>query len=443
MPLQDLTPQLRTRLNRMERAVGWFIILATVLLILGFGYYVYNTAESRGWFKVKAPYFTYAQNGKGILVGDPIKLMGFPAGRITQIQPMPPKWGENSSNNVYIEFEVLEPNFGYLWTEGSVAQFTESGFLGKRELDLTKGTGGYATYIQYLFEEKLTVGQAEALPHLEKWRLGEEIYAGTNLVIKAWQPLSTNLLEKIASLGRGSDIRAIDTDPASKKNSLTAVWNEENHYYERFVKTNSYGLPRDEPPPLTDRLQAMVAQVQAALPNVLQLTNQLSTVLSNSTRLTSNLNAVAESARPVFTNLLVITTNLREPEGSLGEWLIPTNLHQQLETTLQTADGSLTNVNTNLVALASNLNLTLANLAGITSNLNNQVQVNSNILSRISDAVVHSDQFVQGLKRFWLFRRLFRGKTTNAPPARVDKSPPSPKAATEREKPLASSETAR
>ena len=32
MGLQDLTPQLRTRLSRMERAVGWFVVLATALL---------------------------------------------------------------------------------------------------------------------------------------------------------------------------------------------------------------------------------------------------------------------------------------------------------------------------------------------------------------------------------------------------------------------------
>ena len=69
MPLQDLTPQLRTRLNRMERAVGWFIILATVLLLFGFGYYIYNTAERRGWFKIKAPYFTYAESGAWVQRG--------------------------------------------------------------------------------------------------------------------------------------------------------------------------------------------------------------------------------------------------------------------------------------------------------------------------------------------------------------------------------------
>ena len=33
MALQDLTPQLRTRLSRMERTVGWFVFLATALLL--------------------------------------------------------------------------------------------------------------------------------------------------------------------------------------------------------------------------------------------------------------------------------------------------------------------------------------------------------------------------------------------------------------------------
>ena len=40
MALQDLTPQLRTRLSRMERAVGWFVALAMALLVFGFVYYV-------------------------------------------------------------------------------------------------------------------------------------------------------------------------------------------------------------------------------------------------------------------------------------------------------------------------------------------------------------------------------------------------------------------
>jgi len=48
-----LTPQLRTRLSRVERAVGWFVFIATALLLFGFGYYIYHTAERKGWFKIR------------------------------------------------------------------------------------------------------------------------------------------------------------------------------------------------------------------------------------------------------------------------------------------------------------------------------------------------------------------------------------------------------
>jgi hypothetical protein len=53
----------------------------------------------------------------------------------------------------------------------------------------------------------------------------------------------------------------------------------------------------------------------------------------------------------------------------------------------------------------------------MTSNLNSQVQANTNLLSAISDTVVHADQFVQGLKHHWLLRSAFKTKATNAPPA--------------------------
>ena len=405
----------------MERAVGWFIMLATLLLLFGFGYYIYNTAESRGWFKIKASYFIYAENGNGLAVGNTVKLMGFDAGRITRITEMPPTWGQSTSNNVYIEFEVLEPNFGYIWTEGSRVQVKQAGFLSARELDVNKGLNGYATYLTQPFRDDLTVAQAQALPNLDKWRLGQEIWTGTNLELHAWVPLNATNLDKITALLGTKPFRVIDSGTKGKR--LTGVWNEHERYYERFSKTNLYGLERFEEPALTDRLQALVTQVQVALPGVLQLTNQLALVLSNATRLTSNLDVIVENARPVVTNLSLITAQLTNPAGSLGEWLIPTNLNQKLNTTLATADGAITNLNTNLVTL----NLTLANLANITSNLNHQVQANTNILSNISSVVVHSDEFIQGLKRFWLFRHLFAAHKTKTPPARQAAPVTSPK----------------
>jgi len=292
-------------------------------------------------------------------------------------------------------------------------------------LNLTPGTNGYATYLTLPFVENLALADAAALPHFDKWRIGEEIYNGANLEIRAWKPLSTNLLQTLAGLGV-TNIRAIDS--SAQKRSITAVWNDEKHHYETFSKTNAYGLPPSETPAVTERLQGLVSQVETALPHILDLTNQISAVLSNSARLTSNLDVIAENARPVVTNLSVITANIRDPHGSLGEWLIPTNTHQQLDTTLLSANIAITNVDTNLVAIAEGITRSLDNLADITSNLNHQVQVNSNILSQVSGLVVNSDQFVQGLKRFWLFRHLFKPKNTNAPP--VAPAPPlqSPKA---------------
>ena len=131
MPLQDLTPQLRTRLSRVERAVGWFISLATLLLLAGFIYYVYHTAESKGWFLTKVDYCTGANDAAGLKVGDPIRLMGRRVGEIMKIQPNGPK----EFYNVTIFFRVEEPNFGYLWSDSEV-KIASSDFLGNRHLEL-------------------------------------------------------------------------------------------------------------------------------------------------------------------------------------------------------------------------------------------------------------------------------------------------------------------
>ena len=118
-----------------------------------------------------------------------------------------------------------------------------------------------------------------------------------------------------------------------------------------------------------------------------------------------------------------LTGHLDHP-GALGDLLLPTNINRQLETTLSNASSTLgsanttlTTANTNLAALVSNLNRSLDSLALITSNLNNQVEANTNLVGALSDTIVHADQFIQGLKRHWLFRSAFKTKPTNAPPA--------------------------
>ncbi len=419
MALQDLTPQLRTRLSRMERAVGWFVVLAMVLLGFGFVYYVYSTAERKGWFVTKAPYFTFVQSATGLKVGDPVRLMGFDAGQITEITPMP---ADQFTFNVFIEFELKSPNDGYIWTTGSVAKVTAADLLGKRVLEVTKGTGGYPTYVFWPLQF-ISANQIQTLPDLSHWVLGEEIYGpyGTNLLARPLQPLSS-----LGGVLSSNDSSVVVLDQRTKHSTITGIWNDKEARYEPFTNhVSRYWLLSEESPAVTEQLQRMVGQVEQALPNFLSLTNQLTTVLSNSAQLTSNLNVVALSARPLVSNLTAATAHLNQP-GALGEWLLPTNINHRLEGTLLSASNSLTSIDTNLTAVLQNLNRSLDNLAGITSNLNRQVEANTNILGSLSDAVTHADQFIQGLKRFWLFRHLFKTETpapAPRPPPQILRSP--------------------
>jgi ABC-type transporter Mla subunit MlaD len=374
MALQDLTPQLRTRLSRMERAVGWFVMLATALLVFGFGFYIYKTAELKGWFKRRFHYQTGINNAAGLKVGDPVMLMGQSAGRITGIVPNKPE--EYYGLTVY--FEIFEPNYGYVWDDSKVV--VSSDLLGHRSLEITKGVNGIPTI--------------------------EEDTSKTPKVPVAM------LRHKAAREARSKIAAGLNTsDPNAVKDELLKMAQADTNTF--YTNLNDiYWIMPNEAPALSDRLQKVVDQVEAALPNFLALTNQLTATLSNATVLASNLNTVALGAQPTVSNLTVLTSKLDHP-GALGDWLIPTNVNQKLDSVMGNADVAVANLNTNL----ANLNLSLINLSDMTSNLNHQVQVNSNILSNVSQTVTNADDFLQGLKHHWLLRSAFKKEFTNAPAA--------------------------
>lgn len=324
MAIQDLTPQLRTRLRRVEKIVGFFVIFAALVLVVGFAYYLYHAALRKGWLIPKCPYFTFVQSAEGLKIGDSIVLMGFEVGNITTITAQSP-----AEHRVFVGMEVRQPYYGYIWSDSKV-RIAAVGLLGGRNLEITAGEAGMPTV-------KEVGGKITELWIHDHWVPIEKVHKGVRL------------------------------DP-------------------------------DEQPSLSDRAQKLVNTVELALPNILGLTNQLYTVLTNTAQLTA-------SANQTMTNLSVITANLRDPHGSLGEWLIPADLH--------------TNIDTNLVAIAGSLNTTILNLAAITSNLNAQVESNDKILAQISRLVVNTDNLVQGLKRHWLLRGVFQkmNSQTNAPAA--------------------------
>ncbi|HTV63330.1 MAG TPA: MlaD family protein [Verrucomicrobiae bacterium] len=411
MALQDLTPQLRTRLSRTESAVGWFVFLATALLLFGFGYYIYNTAEQKGWFKIKAPFHTFLQSSAGLNVGDPVYMMGFQVGQITSVSPMPPL----NKQNVEVNFEIVDPYFRYLWTGGSYLKVNSADFLGKRQLEVTRGTNGYALVVTQPVSVE-TIDELKQLVAEEpgQWQLAQEVFgAKSNLVFGAYTMLDESNLEVLEEMNLPSN-SVYAYNNTVNRDRIVASWDGRYHHYKIFRPGDDTAwIHAVETPPLSDQLQAMVTQVQTALPNVLALTNKIAAVLDNTADATSNLNATLVATRPTLTNLTVITSELREPGGPLL-WALGTNGNLQLQ-------GSLTNANSLLASTDTNLTALLVNLSGITSNLNAQVQANSNMLSGISKTVVDADDFVQGLKRFWLFRSMFKKenaapKETNSPP---------------------------
>lgn len=300
-----------------ERVVGVFVVLALLLLLAGFAYYLYHTAERKGWRVPRCPYHTFVQSADGLEVGDPVRMMGFDIGELTVIEAQPPL----SYDHVFIGIEIKRPYYGYIWTDSKI-KVASSGFLGKRQLEVIKGETGGAT----VFEKG-------------------------------------NRISKVL----------IDGKPVA-------------------LADNPKGplLPPEESPSVTERAEKLLSQVEAALPNILTLTNRLNDVLDNSAALTSNANLLVSDVRPAVSNVTA-----------------------RLDTTLLAAD-------TNLVILAGNLNDTLLNLASITSNLNSQVQSNDQILASISRLVIDTDILVQGLKKHWLLSGIFQKMSaTNAPPSKT------------------------
>ncbi|MEP6662434.1 MAG: MlaD family protein [Verrucomicrobiota bacterium] len=400
MGLQDLTPQLRTRLNRVERAVGFFVTMATLLLLAGFGYYIYHTAQRKGWFKTRVQYSTGLNNAAGLKEGDPVKLMGFTVGSLNKIEANDPG---REDYGVTVFFTILEPYYGYIWLDSKV-RVAPADFLGNRNLEIIKGHDGAATVGGKTKSDMVVLDQ-------------DAVKTARQEIKKSWSSVTNRIqLENPSFTAHAVEMDAeIESEAVLKK----LIEEKPKDFYTPLATAKPYWIEPLESPALTERLETVVSTLENALPNILNLTNQLVSVLDNTAQATKKLDVILDSAQPLVTNFVVISDHLREPKGSLGDWLLPTNLNTQLNQTLSSADATLISVQTNLTAVVTNLTATLENLANVTSNLNAQVQTNPNILSNVSKAVTDSDEFVQGLKRHWLLRSAFKKKKeekTQPPP---------------------------
>jgi hypothetical protein len=315
-----------------------------------------------------------------------------------------------------VEFEVRDNYFRYIWAQGSYVKVNSADFLGKRQLEITRGTNGPAISVTQ-------PGFIKTIPELEqiittetnRWQLYQDVFdENSNIVFGAYTMLTQSNLERMAQLNLESN-SVCAYDNKINASHVVASWHRRTHRYENFTSgSEDVWLRAMETPPISDQLQAMVSQVQSALPGILSLTNKISAVLDNAANATSNLNSTIVAAQPMITNFALISGQLREP-GGLGVWALGPNGNGQIQAALTNVNSLLVNTDTNLSSLMAGIGPTLDNLAGITSNLNAQVQANSNILWGISKTVTDADDLMQGLKRHWFLRSAFKAKATNAP----------------------------
>ena len=114
-------------------------------------------------------------------------MMGFAVGKITSVEPQQPY----EKNNVKVSFEIMEPYFRYLWTGGSYAKINAAGFLNQRQLEVTRGTNGYALVVTQPVSVH-TVDEAKSLMAAapDHWQLAQDVFdANSNLLFQAYNHL--------------------------------------------------------------------------------------------------------------------------------------------------------------------------------------------------------------------------------------------------------------
>lgn len=410
--MQDLTPQLRTRLTRLERIVGAFVLLAIGLLVVGFLVYLSYVRESRGWFGSRVRYFTLAMSADGLKEGDPVKLLGKPVGEITRIETQKPE----DFYAIYVEFDVRAPYYGYIWTD-SRAQISPTDWFGRRSLEVTKGSAGLPTYIDWEIKE-YTLTEARTLPQRENHRFADTIRRpnSSEMLVRAHDYVNLESLLKLKSAGILS-VRLFNK--AIQAGRVTAKWENKEALdsYVPYQPSDCLFILPTELPTLSEQISVLATNLAGGLHAMLSLTNELAAALTNTASLAARADAALVQAQPLISNLASISTQLREPNGSLGQWLLPTNVNSGLATMLTNANETLTNAtatliaaNTNLMALISQVDAPMRNLSLIMSNLNAQVQVNTNFVTQLSGLVVHLDGLVEGFKRHWFLRSAFKEK---------------------------------
>lgn len=283
-----------------ERAVGVFVVVALVLLLAGFGYYLYRTAERRGWRVPRAPYYTFAQSGEGLSVGDPVFLMGFEVGEITLITAQPP----GSWYKVYVGFNVKRPYYGYVWSDSKV-RIAASGLLGRRRLELTTGYDGQPTVYE------------------KDNRISELVIDGRRVPFSAnAKPVYVEPIEELALSVRAEKLLG---QVETALPNILAVTNRLNAVLDHSaaLTSNANRLVTDVRPGITSVVARLDTVLLAADTNLVELAANLNTTLLNLADITGNLNSQVQSNDQILAEISRLVADTDDlVQGLKKHWLI-------------------------------------------------------------------------------------------------------------------------
>jgi hypothetical protein len=283
-----------------ERVVGVFVVLALLLLLAGFAYYLYHTAERKGWRVPRCPYYTFLQSADGLEVGDPVRMMGFDIGELTLIEAQPP----SSYYHVFIGVEIKRPYFGYIWTDSKL-KVTTAGLLGRRQLEITKGETGGPTVFEKdnHISEVLIDGKPVAFAKAPK---GPFLPPDET-------PSVTERAEKL--LGQ---MEAALPSILAMTNRLNAVLDNS-----AALTSNANELVIEVRPAVSNVTARLDTTLVAADTNLVILAGSLNETLLNLASITSNLNTQVQSNDQMLASiskLVVDTDNL--VQGLKKHWLL-------------------------------------------------------------------------------------------------------------------------
>lgn len=281
-------------IRRQNIAVGAFVLGALSVLVFGV-YFLKETVPGRAMEAYSARFDQVST----LQTGDPVKVNGVKAGRVTEIAL--------EGRRVRVDFEIGR---GIALPEDSEVRIQNIGLMGERQLGILMGKSSRDAAPGATFEGILDAGIAEAMG-----AAGEAI-AEAELLVRSVRGAVDS------TIGR--------PEFAARVNTLLASAEE--------IAARLNDLAREIDPPIREGARAFRNVGREAETFVKRQTPRLDTLVRDGAEAAARTRALAERGENVARELEEIVRKLNAGKGTAGALLNDSTLHRDLAATLRSAD---------------------------------------------------------------------------------------------------------